>query len=40
MSRHSSELTDAQWAHIAPLLPEPQASANRGSKADSQPPGV
>ena len=28
MSRHTSELTDAQWAHIAPLLPEPKASPN------------
>ena len=27
MSRHSSELTDTQWSHIAPLLPKPQASA-------------
>ena len=41
MSRHSSELTDTQWSHIAPLLPKPQASANeRGSQTDSQPPGV
>ena len=30
MSRHTSELTDEQWAHIAPLLPEPQASPNGG----------
>ena len=30
MSRHSSELTDTQWSHIAPLLP--QASANGGPK--------
>ena len=28
MSRHTSELPDAQWAHIAPLLPEPKASPN------------
>ena len=40
MSRHSSELTDTQWSHIAPLLPKPQASANGGSQTDSQPPGV
>ena len=26
MSRHDSALTDAQWAHIAPLWPEPQPS--------------
>ena len=26
MSRHTSELPDAQWAHIAPLLPEPVPS--------------
>ena len=32
MSRHSSELTDTQWSHIAPLLPKPQASANGGPK--------
>ena len=32
MSRHRSELTDAQWAHIAPLLPEPKASPNGGPK--------
>ena len=32
MSRHASELTDAQWAHIAPLLPEPKASPKGGPK--------
>ena len=32
MSRHTSELTDAQWAHIAPLLPEPPGSPNGGPK--------
>ena len=32
MSRHASELTDAQWAHIAPLLPEPTASPKGGPK--------
>ena len=32
MSRHTSELTDAQWAHIAPLLPAPKASPNGGPK--------
>ena len=32
MSRPTSELTDAQWAHIAPLLPEPNASPNGGPK--------
>ena len=26
MARHTCELTDEQWAHIAPLLPEPKAS--------------
>jgi transposase len=26
MSRHDSELTDAQWDNIAPLVPEPQPS--------------
>ena len=30
MSRHQSELTDAQWVHIAPLLPEPKASPKGG----------
>ena len=30
MSRYTSELTDAQWAHIAPLLPEPKASPKGG----------
>ena len=30
MSRHQSELTDAQWVHIAPLLPEPTASPKGG----------
>ena len=32
MSRHTSELTDSQWAHIAPLLPEPKASPQGGPK--------
>ena len=32
MSRHTSELTDAQWAHIAPLLPAPKASPKGGPK--------
>ena len=32
MSRHASELTDAQWAHIAPLLPELTASPKGGPK--------
>ena len=32
MSRHDSELTDAQWEHIAPLLPEPQPSPQGGPK--------
>jgi transposase len=32
MSRHRSELTDRQWSHIAPLLPEPKASAKGGPK--------
>ena len=32
MSRHTSELTDAQWAHIAPLLPAPKASPKDGPK--------
>ena len=30
MSRHTSELTDAQWAHSARLLPKQQASPNGG----------
>ena len=32
MSRHKSELTDAQWAYIAPLLPEVRASPKGGPK--------
>lgn len=32
MSRHTSELADSQWAHIAPLLPEPKASPKGGPK--------
>ena len=32
MSRHKSELTDAQWAYIAPLLPEVKASPKGGPK--------
>ena len=32
MSRHQSELTNAQWTHIAPLLPEPKASPRGGPK--------
>ena len=32
MSRPTSELTDAQWAHIAPLLPQPKASPKGGPK--------
>ena len=30
MAREPSELTDTQWENIAPLLPEPQASARGG----------
>ena len=40
MSRHTSELTDAQWAHIAPLLPQPKASPKGGPKPIAQPAGV
>ena len=32
MSRHESELTDAQWVYIAPLLPEVKASPKGGAK--------
>ena len=32
MSRHESELTDAQWVYIAPLLPEVKASPKGGRK--------
>ena len=32
MSRYRSELTDEQWAHIAPLLPKPNASPNGDPK--------
>ena len=32
MSRHESELTDAQWVYIAPLLPEVKASPKGGPK--------
>jgi transposase len=32
MSRHDSELTDAQWEKIAPLLPEPMPSPRGGPK--------
>jgi transposase len=32
MSRHDSELTDAQWAPIAPVLPAPQPSPQGGPK--------
>ena len=32
MSRPASERTDEQWAHIAPLLPAPQASPRGGPK--------
>ena len=32
MARHTCELTDEQWAHIAPLLPEPKASPKGGPK--------
>ena len=32
MAREHSELTDSQWAQIAPLLPEPQASPRGGPK--------
>ena len=31
MSRHESELTDAQWVYIAPLLPEVKASPKGGA---------
>ena len=36
MSRHESELTDAQWVYIAPLLPEVKASPKGGGQTDSQ----
>ena len=39
MSRHSSELTDTQWSHIAPLM-KPQASANGGPKPIPNRPGL
>jgi transposase len=32
MAREHSELTDSQWAKLAPLLPEPQASPRGGPK--------
>lgn len=32
MSRHESELTDAQWVYIVPLLPEVKASPKGGPK--------
>jgi transposase len=32
MAREHSELTDAQWATIAPLLPELRASPRGGPK--------
>ena len=32
MSRHESELTDAQWVYIAPLLPEVKASPKGAPK--------
>ena len=32
MARHESELTDAQWVYIAPLLPEVKASPKGGPK--------
>ncbi len=32
MARHEPELTDAQWAKIAPLLPKPQSSPQGGRK--------
>ncbi len=30
MTRQRSELTDAQWAKIAPLIPEPKPNPNGG----------
>ena len=32
MAREQSELTDAQWRKVAPLLPEPKASPRGGPK--------
>jgi len=32
MARKVESITEAQWALIAPLLPEPKASARRGRK--------
>ena len=32
MARDTCELIDEQWAHIAPLLPEPKASPKGGPK--------
>ena len=32
MARDDSELTDAQWKHIGPLLPEPRCSRKGGRK--------
>ena len=36
MSRHESELTDAQWVYIAPLLSRSESLAERGAQTDSQ----